>query len=337
MRIVVVSSMMVYSAFCGMAQDVFLSNARKHGALARESLKVIDQDGRPVADAKVWGGVQTGGNLNDFIPISGTTNTNGEYIIQEKCTNRIRCDITKEGYYRSEFLLSNYGYTHAVKNGKWQPFGCVTTITLHRIAGLGKLAVPDGTGSDVGRYIIPTWDQWVGFDLEKFDWASPYGNGKHSDMLIRFAADIRNEYFDFKIAMDVSFTNNLFAGAYVCKKNSGSDFTWSECADTNKVFATGFNYVCERRPDGKRAKDILPEDSYMVFRTRTKVDDEGRLVSAHYGVISGAWLFGSETMRIGDACFNSTVNDTMIEDGYYLRKTVRENSKVNDGKAPCEL
>ena len=85
---------------------------------------------------------------------------------------------------------------------------------------------------------------------------SPYGKGKHSDMPIRFAADIRNEYFDFKIAMDVSFTNNPFAGAYVCKKNSGSDFTWSECADTNKVFATEFNYVCERRPDGKRVKDI---------------------------------------------------------------------------------
>ena len=66
----------------------------------------------------------------------------------------------------------------------------------------------------------------------------------------------------------------------------------------------------------------------MVFRTRTKVDGEGRLVSAHYGVISGAWLFGSETMRIGDACFNSTVNDTMIEDGYYLRKSVRENKNM---------
>ena len=107
MRVVVLSSMMVYSAFCGMAQDFSLSNAREHGALARECLRVVDQDGRPVANAKVWGGVQTGGNLNDFIPISGTTNTNGEYIIQEKCTNRIRCDITKEGHYRSEFLSPN--------------------------------------------------------------------------------------------------------------------------------------------------------------------------------------------------------------------------------------
>lgn len=56
MRIVTLSSMMVYSAFCGMAQDVSLSNAREHGALAKECLRVVDQDGHPVADAKVWGG-----------------------------------------------------------------------------------------------------------------------------------------------------------------------------------------------------------------------------------------------------------------------------------------
>lgn len=324
MKIAVLSSMVISSAFCGIAQDVFLCNARKHGALAKECLRVVDQEGLPVAGAKVWGGLQTGGNLNDFIPISGTTNTNGEYIIQGKCTNRIRCDITKDGYYRAEFHVSNYGYSHTVKNGKWQPFGHVTVITLRQIKGLGTLMVPDGTGSNVGRWSIPVWDRWVGFDLEKFDWIPPYGRGENDDMQIRFAANIKNAYLDFKIVMDVCFTNNPFAGAYVCKKNSGSDFTWSECADTNKVFATEFNYVCERRPDGNRIKDILPEDSYMVFRTRTKVDDEGILVSAHYGVISGAWLFGSETMRISDACFNSKVNDTMIEDGYYLRKSVRE-------------
>ena len=334
MKIIILSSIMISSAFCGIAQDVSLYNAREHGALAKECLRVVDQEGLPVAGAKVWGGLQIGSSLNDFIPISGTTNTNGEYIIQGKCTNRIRCDITKDGYYRAEFLLPNYGYSHTVKNGKWQPFGRATVITLRRIKGLGKLVVPGGTGSNVGRWSIPAWDRWLGFDLEKFDWTPPYGCGENNDMQIRFAANIKNDYLDFKITMDVCFTNNPFAGAYVCKKIPGSDFAWSECADTNKFFANEFNYVCERRPGGKRIKDILPEDSYMVFRTRTKVDDEGRLVSAHYGVISGAWFFGSETMRIGDACFNNMINDPMIEDGYYLRKAVRENKGIPWGLTP---
>lgn len=330
MKIIVLSSIMISSALCGIAQDVSLYNAREYGALAKECLRVVDQDGLPVAGAKVWGGLQTGGGLKDFTPISGVTDANGEYVIQGKCTNRIRCDITKAGYYRSEFLLTSYGYSHTVRNGRWQPFGRTTLITLRRIKGLGKLVVPGGAGSDVGRWSIPAWNRWVGFDFEKFDWTPPYGGGENDDVQIRFTADIKNAYLDFRIAMDVCFTNSPFAGAYVCKKNLGSDFTWSECADTNRIFESEINYVCERRPDGTRIKDILPEDSYMVFRTRTKIDDEGRLVSAHYGVISGAWLFGSETMQIGDACFNDAINGTMIEDGYYLRKAVKESKAWSD-------
>ena len=121
MRIVVSCYFMIAVIFNVTAQDVVLYKAREHGALARERLHIVDQDGVPVVGAKVWGGLQTGGNLNDFTPISGTTDTNGEYVIQGKCTNRIRCDILKSGYYRSEFLMTNYGYSHDVKDGKWQP------------------------------------------------------------------------------------------------------------------------------------------------------------------------------------------------------------------------
>ena len=98
-------------------EEMALYNARRYGAQAKEYLRVIDQDGMPVAGARVWGGLQTGDGYNDFIAIRGTTDTNGEYVIQGKCTNRIRCDITKAGYYRSEFLLTSYGYSHALKNG----------------------------------------------------------------------------------------------------------------------------------------------------------------------------------------------------------------------------
>ena len=62
------------------------------------------------------GGMQTGGNLNDFSAISGYTNTNGEYVKEGICTNRIRCDITKVGYFKSELLLTNYGYSYDVKS-----------------------------------------------------------------------------------------------------------------------------------------------------------------------------------------------------------------------------
>ena len=143
MKIIVVHCLTFAIALCVSAQNLALYSAREHGALAMECLQVVDQDGSPIADAKIWGGLQTGGNRNDFIEISGATNTNGEYVIRGKCTNRIRCDVTKEGYYRSEFLLTNYGYSHEVKEGKWQPYGDKHTIVLKKRIGNGNLAIPD--------------------------------------------------------------------------------------------------------------------------------------------------------------------------------------------------
>ena len=121
------------------ADEMALYRARRYGAEAKECLRVIDQDGCPVAGARVWGGLQTGGNLNDFTAISGYTNTNGEYVIEGKCTNRIRCDITKVGYYPSELCLSNYGYSHSVSNGVWIPYGEKRVVTLKKIKRPGKM------------------------------------------------------------------------------------------------------------------------------------------------------------------------------------------------------
>ena len=115
------------------AEELTLAKARRYGAQAKECLLVVDQDGMPVADARIWGGLQTGDGYKDFIPIRGSTDTNGEYIVQGKCTNRIACQITKEGYYASEFVLPNYAYRHTFKDGKWIPYGSQHTVVLKKI------------------------------------------------------------------------------------------------------------------------------------------------------------------------------------------------------------
>lgn len=320
MKVMVTHCFMVGFVMFASAQDLALYKAREHGALAKECLRVVDQDGLPVAGAKVWGGLQTGGHLDDFIPISGTTNTNGEYVIQGKCTNRIRCDITKVGYYRSEFLLTNYGYLHDVKEGKWQPYGNKHTIVMKKRGDTGKLAVPDKRAHM--SWGIPLHDKWLGFDLEKFDWCKPYGDGNHEDVLLYFTRSKKSNS-EFRFTMDVSFTNNLFAGAYVKKKDLESDLKTLSLANTNGSFQSEFHYVRERNVDGKRTMTWLNENEYLVFRTRTTVKD-GKLNYAHYGCIQGQWSSDSDSMVLEDGCFNPTPNDVSIEDGFYLRNTVRD-------------
>lgn len=305
------------------ADEMALHKARRYGAEAMECLRVIDQDGCPVAGAKVWGGLQTGGNLNDFTAISGYTNTNGEYVIEGKCTNRIRCDITKVGYYPSELCLSNYAYSHSVSNGVWIPYGEMRVVTLKKIKRPGQLyAFPDSLRSCK----IPEFNKWLGFDLECCDWTSPAGRGRHADVLLRFSS-FRKSLCDYKYIMDVSFTNNPYAGVYLMKEDKSSKLTTVYEADTNATYRVSFRTIKEQTPGNSRQWDFLDSDSYLVFRTRTRTDKQGNLVGSHYGKIMGRWVSGKEFMILSDGCFNPIENDTNIEDGTSLRAVLRNLNK----------
>ena len=318
-RTVTVLSISVVAMVSVIAQDLALYRAREFGAQAKECLRVVDQDGSPVAEAKVWGGLQTGGHLNDSIAINGFTDTNGEYVVEGKCTNRIRCNITKTGYYKSEFVLANYGCSHEVKEGKWLPFGSQHTIVLKKRTAATRLSVPDKRNRRF--WMIPAYNKWIAFDLEKFDWCNPYGSGGNEDVMLCFTK-MKKSNSVFRFSMDVSFTNNAFAGAYVMKKDMSSDLKTSSRANSNETFQSSFHYVRERTADGKRIMNWLKEDEYLVFRTRTKVTD-GVLEQAHYGCIQGQWGTDQDSMELEDGCFNPAVNDVNIEDGYYLRRTDR--------------
>ena len=304
------------------AEEMALYKARRYGAHAKECLRVVDQNGKPVAGARIWGGIQTGDGYNDFTPISGTTDTNGEYVIHGKCTNRIRCDITKAGYYASEFLLKSYGYTHSVNSGKWQPFGTTNVVVLKAIRYPNKCHVFPNLRS----CRIPEFGKWIGFDFERGEWIHPYGKGRYSDVLLKFSST-RKGFHDYKYVMDVSFTNNLFAGAYLLKADKSSKLTTVYSADSNATYRTTFSYVKEQTPGQSRHWDFLDSDSYLVFRTRTRIDDRGNLIGAHYGKILGQWLLETEFMILSDGCFNSVENDINIEDGNCLRNVLRNANK----------
>ena len=309
---------MILKASGPSAEELALAKARNNGAQAKECLRVVDQDGMPVPDAKIEGGLQTGGGYNDYMPIQGATDTNGEFVVQGKCTNRIRCGITKDGYYASEFVLPNYAYRHSFKDGKWIPYGSQHTVALKKIIDPVNLSHPNPS-----RKENPDVSAWHGYDLEQCEWLPPYGCGRHADMLVRIITDYADSH-DFKVSMEISFTNNPFAGAYLLRKDPYSEMKSIYRADTNAEYKASFEYLQEEHPiihrepivyvQGVNKTDTrLDRDSYLVFRTRTKVDQDGNLVSAHYGKIYGPWeIF--RAMHAYGVYFNTKENDTNIED-----------------------
>ena len=309
------------------AETIALYNARKNGALICERLRVVDQDGVPVASAKIWGGLQTGDGLGDNTPVRGLTDTNGVYVVHGRVTRIFHCEISKSGYYTSmrDFIYGDANSDGAVKEGKWQPYGNTRTFVIR------KMICPNVTGKRYLEQTIPAFGKWLDYDLEAADWTEPNGRGKVSDLRIRLT--VRDEgTLDFCYKMELSFEHVPFAGAYARKKDMFSEMRCDYNATTNDVaYSSKIVFEVDRSGRTIRKWNLLDKDSYMVFRVRTRVDEYGRLVAAHYGRIDGEWRFYERHgMTLPGIYFNVKENDTNLEDEYTAKESIR---RIQDREA----
>lgn len=151
---------------------------------------------------------------------------------------------------------------------------------------------------------------------------------KFSDVLLRFTRKAKSRN-DYHMSMEVSFTNQMYAGAYVLKQDLQSEMKSVYNAETNATYVQSFSYMYDRPAQNCGAREKLKEDEYLVFRSRTVVDDCGQLVSARYGKIYGPWHYvGPRGMSIHSIYFNPTPNNTNLEDCHTAEgneKTWRRN------------
>lgn len=298
-------------------------NAYKYGAEANIVYQVVDDAGMPVSNALVHVWFRSDYPKLDVRDWVSSTDANGEFVAESITNERLSVGIDKEGYYHTfdRVCFRSNENKYKVVNGKWQPYGETRMVVLKKIRKPGALCVPACRVRVEST--VPTYGEWLPFDLEKFDWVTPRGKGAHADVLLRFKRRITEKWNDFKYEMEVSFTNNPFAGVVEMKKDCNSDLTTIYNADPNAVFTPTFRYYLERTPGGGSKSVILDGNSYLIFRTRTTVDSEGKLKTAHYGTIHGGWMPGKSNMTLSDGCFNPTPNDTNIEDGRQLREMIK--------------
>ena len=308
----------LFVVFAGASlMDVTASNGKCISPEMSISYKIVDDEGVPVPNVKCRGWIRRFDLNEGGFAYSLLSDTNGVVTIAGKCSVSFTAFFTKGGFYMSrlEPSLDADGTGSAIRDGRWQPYGEMRTVVLKRIKNPIEIGRP-------GRFSIPipAYDKWIGFDLQRRQWVSPYGNGEFSDVLLNFGKTSAHRQFDFRTTMKVSFTNNTYAGCYQLKKDEFSDMKTVYRADSNANFNVELNYVHERRPGVPRADNRLEKDSYLVFRTRTKVDEDGKLVSAHYGMIRGGWAF-FDSMISGGFIFNPTPNDTNLEDAETARRS----------------
>ena len=255
-----------------MAHDKSRIIGEVRGAMAKEILRVVDSEEKPVMDAEIHGSFWPGANGEKYVLVDGITNIKGEYIAQGASKWRFRYRVTKSGHYSSNGDVDYLASTNVpvVKNGKWQPYGSTRTVVLKTIEKPQRLICWERTKD----YKIPVYDTWLGFDFGRYQFVAPYGEGKDSDVLLRFTLKNPSRK-DYHMRMEVSFTNMPYAGAYLMKKDDFSDFKNVYHADTNATYCQSFVYSFDRYPAKRPVSVELGEDEYLVFRTRTKVDEMG--------------------------------------------------------------
>lgn len=239
------------------------------------TLKVVDDDGKPVAGAEA--GVGTG----TLFKKDGLTESNGIFVATHRdATENLAFHADKQGYY--PFFMS-YHKGRVYNAAVWNP---TQIVILKRI----KTPIPMyAKWVNVG---MPVFDKPAGFDLTLGDWVSPYGKGINSDIMFTAHREKRaQDYSDYQLV--VSFPNpgdgiQDFKVPQYYLHTEGSALKSSQDAPVDG-YQPKWVQTKTRRP-GKPVESNWDQFRAYYFRVRSKLDKNGNVVTANYGKIYGDFM-----------------------------------------------
>lgn len=299
------------------------------------TIKVIDEQGIPIEDANVGVSfssplpVGEGWGADEFSEQKKTDN-DGIAIVSAGALGYIDYSAIKDGYYRSadsykfKDIDGIYGFR------RWQPYNPVLTLTLKKIINPIPLYVKQHSGGFSGEFLtIPEMNRPIGFDLIEGDWVAPYGLGIHRDFIFELTGE-RASNQDFDVTLKLKFSNEYDGiQIYSAPAHERSQLKLPHEApldNYNKILIQRY----ARTPKRYLHHDF-PEDRNYFFRVRTKLDDNGNLISAFYGKIYGNIVFGSNGALGFTYYINSNINDRNLE--FDINKNLFSREK-NKAKAP---
>lgn len=264
------------------------------------NLTVVDQDGNPESgvDARIAFIHPQAKQTKGYTRI---TDEDGRIKITKRGSLGIGISLNKEGYYKSRHRT---GYGDQTLTMEIREIKKPIVMTINRIYKKGAF-----------RKTILDHGPDLGFDLEVGDFVSPIGKGKVPDLILSANSnyqDLWNRQFN----LSVRFKNSL-DGFVPFKITSPERLSDSQPVSLYKsdYLAPSGGYINEWDYERSRAGKDKPFESTFdknrnyYFRVRTETDDEGNIVSAHYGKIYGEFMEGTFLTFF----FNPTPNDRNVE------------------------
>jgi hypothetical protein len=304
-------------AFAVVAQ-ISVEERKKRGsynAIARMKVVLccIDQGGHPLSDVMVWSGVSLDGNPETFTPISGKTDTNGCFVVEGKSYGELDYVCAKEGFYETrETKRLQQNPIVTVSHGRWQPYGMTNTVVLKRkvnpVAMYCKKVSVD----------IPEKEKDFGFDCMAGDLVRPHGNGRIADFYLNYSLvyDTNNVW---------NATNHLALifgphdGGVIMQADETSQmrtlYSAPDCGYTNQIV-----FYLKSIDRMHQTKKVFRGDEYIVFSSRSEIDQHGNVTNTHFGKILGRSFWYGEKSKDGAGgrvvfsyYFNPNANDRNIE------------------------
>jgi hypothetical protein len=244
------------------------------------TLKIVDDSGLPVDGAKIKIGYMQGEQME------GLTDTNGVFAASR--TDRsleLGIHIEKEGYYVSYVNYNLY------LPGQFDERIVATNRTAFLTLILKKIINPIPMYAKSLNTHVPDLDKPVGYDFEVGDWVGPYGKGVNKDIFFTAHFDKHDDESDFTLT--VSFPNaedgiQEFSVPQYYLNTRGSAL-WSDQMTPTNGYEPQWIQTDNRKSGNLIKTNRDPNRNYYI-RVRTKVDDNGNIVSARYGKIYGDFM-----------------------------------------------
>lgn len=290
--------------------------ACRDGALARICFKVVDDAGLPVSDAKVEAFFDMM-DRSQGRRVIGTTDTNGIYVAAAKTGGNLEIEVSRKGYYdtRTELCFIAMGQEREVRDGKWQPWGMKEKVIIRPVKEPKALKCPSSDWK-----LTKALNEWIGFDLEKYDYVQPYGKGVVCDFEVKFDWDGLFGSKHNGMALSLRF-NDEFSGAYYVDRSLYSSFTGVYSANDKALYEKEYRYYWYPLRDARGQKiggegmKFNPQKG-LVVRSRCLTDSQGNLISARYSLIESLEFSCSRNKEAAlrfFGTFNPTPNDTNLE------------------------
>ena len=280
----------------------------RDGANAKLTFHVTDSKGLNVTNASIR--VSFNISLENRTERKGKTDENGVFVAEGKTSYDVECTVEGEGYYKTYFVWQfTLSEGHDVKNGKWVPWNPTIEVMLKEKRNPILMYKKWVNAS------IPVVDALVGFDFEKGDWVAPYGRGSKVDMYMRYAEPINVLEKTVERSLTITFPDERDGLSFYRKDEHTDMASIYEARDVD--YLNPFKFIMKWKDGQLVDEKMLDQVDYLVFRVRTETNENGNIISAHYGKFDGPLRFGvGQERKVSFICyFNPTQNDRNLEYG----------------------